>query len=257
MSNAKKILFPTDFSKVSENAFQHAMNWALVNHADIRVITVYNPYIPMSEYTFAGAGVVADIDTDIDTKLKVFVEKGIMKSGLKPNNGFFPTITSSQEFGISENTICQLAEDEKFDFIIMGTRGESHDVWDKVLGTVSHHVLENAPCPVLLIPPKSLYKRINNVMYAADLKATQPYRIWQSYELLKHFAPNFDCVHVSTGEVESNDMYLFELDNYFKKGHPDIPIQFHLIHLESVEEGIKFASNRWDSDLVLYVHSSS
>jgi nucleotide-binding universal stress UspA family protein len=252
MNKIKRILFPTDFSEVAENAFQHAIFWAMKCQADIHVVTMYNPYIPIGEYgagTFILEPDFSENDAQILNHLMVFIEKGTTKIITNRVTDFFPAISSSIRSGVIATEICQLAESENFDMIIMGTRGESHDFLDKVLGTVSHQVVEKATCAVLLIPPKVGYKEINRVVFAADLKVTQPYRIWQGYEMLKMFSPTFHCVHVKA-DTAPQELQLYELDNYFKEAHPTIPIQFHLVHLDSIEEGMKFTVNLWNAELL-------
>jgi nucleotide-binding universal stress UspA family protein len=251
MNKIKRILFPTDFSEEAESAFRHAIMWAIKCEANIHVITISNPYIPIHEYSF---GAVSAMELQQDTALKVkeklanFIEKGIAQIIVNRVVDFFPVINSTINSGLIHQQICSIAEKENFDLIVMGTRGESHDFLDKVMGTVSHGVVENALCPVLLIPPKINYKEIEKVVYAADLKATQPYHIWQSYEILKMFNPTFHCVHVRDGNVPQ-ELQLYELDNYFKAVHPTIPIQFHLVNLDSIEEGMKFTVNLWNADM--------
>ena len=250
MNKVNRILFPTDFSEVAENAFRHAVVWATKYQADIHVINVFN--LPIGEYGYTGNVVVEtieEVDTEIKVKLKKFVEKGIAQVVVESTFDFFPNVTSSIESGTPENAICHKAEESNFDLIIMGTRGEGHDFWDKVFGTVSHYVVENSKIPVLLIPPKTTYRTITKVVYAADLTATQPFRIWQTYELLKEFRPNFHCVHVRT-DKDTRDLQLYELDNYFKAAHPSMPVQFHLVHLDSIEDGMRFAINLWNAELL-------
>lgn len=289
MHKIKNILFPTDFSVVAENAFQHALAWAMKYQANIHVQTVVNPYIPIGEYgqgVAVAVEVLSEVEVGLKTKLKRFIETGITKWEMDQvsnngnhtmnsigfvkgkSNGFTPIFTSSVDSGTPENTICTKAEKDNFDLIIMGTRGENHDFWDKIFGTVSHFVVENSTVPVLLIPPKVKYKPILRAVYAADLTATQPFRIWQAYELLKPMEPKLHCVHVPSNK-NTREIQLYELDNYFKSAHPTLPIQFHLIHLDSIEEGMRFAIDLWNAELLcmytpqhsifrqLFAHSNS
>lgn len=46
--------------------------------------------------------------------------------------------------------ICEVADDEKVDLIVLGARHQSR--WNRLwFGSVSDHVVHNAPCPVLVV----------------------------------------------------------------------------------------------------------
>lgn len=58
------------------------------------------------------------------------------------------------EWGEPGSTICDIAAAERFDVIVVGSHGTG---WMKrlLVGSVSHHVVHHAPCPVLVVrePP--------------------------------------------------------------------------------------------------------
>ena len=52
--------------------------------------------------------------------------------------------------GPAGHAICEAAEIEKVDMIVMGTRG-GNDLEGLLLGSCTHRVLKTAPCPVLVV----------------------------------------------------------------------------------------------------------
>ncbi|HEU5084718.1 MAG TPA: universal stress protein [Acidimicrobiales bacterium] len=54
------------------------------------------------------------------------------------------------EHGDVGPTICQVAEDEQVDLVVLGTHDRSR--WSRLwFGSVSDHVVRHAPCPVLVV----------------------------------------------------------------------------------------------------------
>ena len=66
-------------------------------------------------------------------------------------------IATRVEFGIPFRVILAIAEQEKFDLIVMGTHGKGA-LERTLLGSTAEKVLRGAPSPVLAIPPKLQWK---------------------------------------------------------------------------------------------------
>lgn len=60
------------------------------------------------------------------------------------------TIHTKVSLGDPAREIVAIASSERFDQVVMGTRGLS-PVKELLLGSVSEHVLRNVPCPVTLV----------------------------------------------------------------------------------------------------------
>lgn len=53
-------------------------------------------------------------------------------------------------WGSPRDTIIEIAEEEKFDLLILGRKGPSGEIRSVLFGSVANHLLHKAPCPVLL-----------------------------------------------------------------------------------------------------------
>ena len=62
--------------------------------------------------------------------------------------------TPRVEWGEPGWTICQVAADEGFDVVVVGSHGSGF-LKRMLMGSVGHHVLHHAPCPVLFVRPGS------------------------------------------------------------------------------------------------------
>ena len=59
-------------------------------------------------------------------------------------------VTSRLEFGSPRQMICKIANDEKFQLMVIGRRESTGEIRDVLFGSVANYVLHNVACPVLL-----------------------------------------------------------------------------------------------------------
>ncbi len=109
------------------------------------------------------------------------VEKGMREDGerlLKGVTSLLPAdtgpISTRLEVGKAAEVIVSVAEREHADLILMGTRGRSA-IEEVMLGSVSHRVAANAPCPVLVVngPAPSLRSIVLAVEGPEDVEAAR------------------------------------------------------------------------------------
>jgi universal stress protein A len=147
----EKILVPTDFSLSSQIAFETALDLAGKFSASICLIYIYDqPY-------FIDIDLKVHQEGEVDPKpLKAFVEdkadihiKNFVKHLIHEKNAKDIKVEDRVIYGVPAPQILKIAEDEKFDLIVMGTHGRggfSH----LLLGSVAEKVLRQAPCPVMI-----------------------------------------------------------------------------------------------------------
>jgi len=136
----KKIMVAVDGSDHSMRAAAYATDMAQL--AGGEVILVYcrrrlssilgEPYLQE-----AIADVLEKSDLLLEPFRKVLREKGV-------------PFTDRILEGSPGNMIAEAARIEKCDMVIMGSRGRS-DLEGLLLGSVTHRVLQSAPCPVLVV----------------------------------------------------------------------------------------------------------
>jgi nucleotide-binding universal stress UspA family protein len=143
MVHVKKILYPTDFSSYSNQAYFHAVALAENHGAGLTVLYVYNP--PKTE---AGAGAAADADAD----------RRYWRDQLEQIRPANPAIPVHHVFleGDPAGEIARYATDANIDLIVMGTHGRT-GLERLLLGSVAEQTLRNAPCSVLVVKlPKGI-----------------------------------------------------------------------------------------------------
>jgi universal stress protein A len=136
--NARKILFPTDFSPASAYALGWATSLARDTGATLVVIHVEEP--PMA---YGGGELYYGVDsTDRETLRRSLLE-------VKPTD---PQVSCQHKLLVGDpaQSIVQTAEQEQADLIVMGTHGRS-GFSRLLMGSVAEAVVRKAQCPVLTI----------------------------------------------------------------------------------------------------------
>ena len=100
------------------------------------------PSLPPRARAALSKDMVDEYHAEESAKVLDPVTKFLAQSGI--------TVHTRAEIGPAGTTIAKIAEDEKFDLIIMGTHGHG-SLGKLVMGSVSTQVLANCSVPVMLI----------------------------------------------------------------------------------------------------------
>jgi nucleotide-binding universal stress UspA family protein len=151
----RKILAPTDLSKLSRLGVRYALRVAKQFEAEVSIYHVVSADEirklgdKLTGFTFFRGGFPNVLQTYLQTyelSLAQFVEQNF--------SDLLPTVKVDEkvELGSPDKNIVDRAKTEGIDLIIMASRGKS-GLSRLLLGSVTEQVIRNAPCPVLAIPP--------------------------------------------------------------------------------------------------------
>lgn len=136
----KKILVPVDGSEYSRKATAYAADFAKLVGAEIVLLNCRMQVPPMlSSEAYEQAKLSL---TNRSSELLEPFREQLRKLGV--------TFTDRILEGPVEDAIVQLADFEKCDQIIMGSRGHS-DLEGLLVGSTTHRVLQIAACPVTVV----------------------------------------------------------------------------------------------------------
>ncbi len=139
----KKILVPVDGSPVTSNVIGWACHFAKTFGSELLLLHVVS--IPP----------VSDV-SGIQVASKELEEAGqsILSSALKAaeESSVRPTAILDFSVGNAGMRIVQLAREKSVDMIVIGARGQSR-IRALLMGSVANSVVNNAPCPVLVVRP--------------------------------------------------------------------------------------------------------
>ena len=166
----KTLLVPTDFSNNANNAVKYANEFAQFTNSKILLLHAYMPLV--GQYSIIPGLVAEDIAIERNNSQKK-LEKLKSKLIQAKNVGVV-------KIGDPIEEIIKTADEKKTQLIIMGTHGSS-GLKRVLFGSNTSNVISKSNVPVLAIPQRYRFKKIETIVYASDLKNT--------FNELKHIIP--------------------------------------------------------------------
>ncbi len=202
----RKILFPTDFSEVSKNAFIYALK--LADSIDAEIITMYVYQLPQANYVNVAEYLHEIYDvTELSNFDNYKDEVPILRHIAEENNLDKVKISHVLILGNLIEEIQKITKHENIDFIVMGTKGAT-GLKETFLGTVATKVMNDVKAVVLAIPERCKYQPIKNLLYITEYNSTDIESFMRVMVLAKVFQAHIDCLHVEPlhHKNKKNDM---------------------------------------------------
>ncbi|MES2513147.1 MAG: universal stress protein [Bacteroidota bacterium] len=211
----KKILVPVDFSATAMHALKQAVLIAKTAGATIKIIHVAQEvYFPAAD--------------DAPLKNEEAINKSILKRSVAELKKIVKQIHATDAINIDYeiksgnviDTVCYLAEQEKFDLIIMGTHGVS-GVKEFFAGSNSYKTVRHSICPVLTIQKNSGTINFKNIILPIRLERNSRQKVDYVVEL----ARLFNSTVIITGYTDDTDenkqfkvkQYVEQVEKYLAK----------------------------------------
>jgi len=245
----KKILIPTDFSENAGDALDYALHLVKDQKAKIHIVHVVTPQMvtidvptPMVDVTNIQVRDAHKAMEAIELFSKSFFEKG---------RDIKIEITTNVSVGGVVQNIKEQAKSFAPDLIIMGTQGVNHTLLDKLLGTISSALLNEAPCPVILVPHSYKFKPIDNLVFATNLNHSDPYELWRATELIKPHVAVVRCLYVENEDSKANPKEIESFAKYMVDKSPSIQTIFNIEKGSNVEKIISEYADTYDAELIV------
>ncbi|MCU0391260.1 MAG: universal stress protein [Thermoflexibacter sp.] len=235
-----KILVPIDFSDYSKNALDYAVVIAKTLKSSITVFHSFYFSTPPEYGTLANYMAMA-----IEDEQKRFEEQ--MKELLKvyenqeyDDKSGTLQINSIVKLGLPKEDITDIVREQKYDLIVMGTRGATG--LDRLLfGSITASIVEDEDikCTLLAVPKDAKNRGIKHVLYGMDYEEDDVPVIDELLEFAGYFEAKVTCLHVNTDEdMIPSDKLEKEIlqDTYWFT--PYNKIKFELVKSESIKSGV-------------------
>jgi nucleotide-binding universal stress UspA family protein len=143
----KKILVAVDGSDCAQRALDFALDLADQYSAEIQLLSVVIPcFLPSQSMHLVKSEAIEDCINQLKTAFGGYLSEAEEKVKKKKPH---LKVSTKLENGDPSEKIIETAKRANFDIIVMGSRGLG--LREYALGSVSSKVVDNAPCPVLIV----------------------------------------------------------------------------------------------------------
>ena len=225
----KKILFPTDFSEASINAFIYALKLADSIKGEIITLHVYD--LPQKDYSNVTTGLNEIYDIIALCNFENYKDQvPFLRRIAEQNNLEHVKISNVLDHGNLIDKILKITKDEDIDYVVMGTKGAT-SLKETFLGTATTKVMNDTKALVFAIPEKCKYQPIKKILFLTKYNYEDIKVLKKVIEFASVFDAHIDCLHVKSSHKSDNDVFKEEWQKITK----DQDITLHTISNNDVE----------------------
>lgn len=239
----KRIVILTDFSGNARNASIYAIRLFGVEDAEYTLFNVYYdsdsddmPFFTLGDLLENEAE--KELDKEKNYLLRYFSKK------LK--------ITTLSSSGLLTTQLNELAKEHKFDYVVMGLKGESAQKRD-FIGSNTIDVIRNAIVPVIAVPDRAFFTSLSKIGVAVDKgEFTRKDCTAALVDLAMEKHARLDFIHVETdpnipeGSVSMSDFKMI-------KGFNGVPHEFHSLANDNISEAILNYAHDQEMDMLVLI----
>ena len=164
----KKILVPTDFSKISVSALEVAVEIAKKANSEITLLHVVEA-ITEGSYSVTGEWRTSENWEDKLFTIKLLEKSKAQLEKLVLDPRFSAVkVNGELRLGNAFHGMRTIITEQKVDLVVMGTSGKTK-LEEMVIGSNTERVVRHAKCPVLSIHKKPSKVNFKNIVYATAM----------------------------------------------------------------------------------------
>lgn len=242
----KKILYPTDFSETAENAFVFALQ--IADHLGASVITIHAFDRPdISDFNLPG--VLREVYDSIDLEeFENYEDEIPVLRDIASDNGYYhvPMVHVLEE-GAPVSAILRTANKNKADLIVMGATGAGM-MEAFFFGTISGKVMEEAHCPVIVVPTGAEFDGvIDHIGVAINFSAEDAMLIEALRKFRDAMGSHLHLIHIDTS---SNGAGEDNMKAFSEPWRNDKKMSSHCIVSNDINEGLEECMKQKQIDIL-------
>lgn len=239
------ILVPTDFSVPALKALHYAL---FIAPKESRIILLH-AYMPL-ESGFYSEKRKQEENREEEEEIKIKLKK-IQQEAHKNNDAV--TIDIKVTTGVGQRCILQIATKLKADLIVMGTTGAS-GLKEKLIGSVTADVMNEAPCAVVGVPSKYQPSQLKKIAFASDYMLEDIDALRFVTSIARPFKALITVIHFNKTKSPAGVESLVKRYKSMVKEWVDYPgIKYETHEVKDITEALKNLSHHTDVDMMAMI----
>ncbi|KLT68795.1 MULTISPECIES: universal stress protein [Flavobacterium] len=228
----KKILFPTDFSEAATNAFVHALEFAKIVNAELILLHTFE--IPVYDSQFFPENYAAIYSSVELAKFEMFKNEIPKLRAIAEERKLGNIVIKHRLMdGDLLYNLKNAVEEDKVDFVIMGTSGASD--WTKFfLGSNTSSVISGVEVPVLCVPVDAKFKKIKVIGFTTRYREKDKKELKKVLEIAKKTDAKVKSLYVRTSSSDVPEATVKEWEKEFANEN----VEFLVLPSDEVKETI-------------------
>jgi nucleotide-binding universal stress UspA family protein len=228
----KKILLPTDFSEAATNAFVHALEFAKIVNAELILLHTFE--IPVYDSQFFPEN-YASIYSSIElANFEMFKDEIPKLRAIAAERKLDDIVIKHRLMdGDLIYNLKNAVEEDKIDFVIMGTTGVSD--WTKFFtGSNTNSVISEVKVPVLCIPVSAKFKKIKIIGFTTRYREKDKKELKKVLKIAQKTNAKVKSLYVKTSHSDVSEATIKEWQQEFA----DENVEFLVLPSDEVKETI-------------------
>ncbi len=253
----KTILVLTDFSARADHIAHYALKLAQKVKANLLLCNIVpvpaEPAFALAAWPTTNPDGFEEESTNALNELTDRLNKKL--DTILKDEAFRPVINCCSKAGPVVETINKITSDKNLLMAVIGMHG-ADSIATFLLGDHASEIIENAKCPVLVVPYQFPFRSFNKISFASDLTHTSMDILHSLYGLTKYFDSEVLITHV-TDEKSVDIEQLNTESSFFNPGPVSInfpKVRYRTVKNKSVTAGLDWLTEHTDIDLLVLVH---
>ena len=225
----KKILFPTDFSEVANNAFVHALEFAKMVHGEL--VLLHSFELPIYDNQFFPENYAAIYDSVELSEFEMFKNE-IPKLRAIAESHHLDKIKMSHRLkdGNLVSAIKESIAEDAIDYLVIGTSGATG--WESFfMGTNASSIITDAGIPVYCVPSDAPFQKIDTIGFTTRFRPKDKKALQTVLQLAHKAKAKVKCLYVKTSNSDVSNATIAEWKEEFKSE----PIDFYIIEDDDIQ----------------------